>query len=78
MVGMLMEHNNVYFNDFRKYQRNEVKIFSRKCSRKCNSIIKDYQEAIIALTNTQLSKLKSTVKNKMGKILRLNKKDYED
>ena len=30
------------------------------------------------LTNTQLNKLKSAVKNKVGAILRLNKKNVED
>ena len=38
----------------------------------------NYQEAKVKLTNTQLKKLKSTVKNKAGKILRLNKKNFED
>ena len=38
----------------------------------------NYQEARVKLTNTQLKKLKSTVKNKTGKILRLNKKNFED
>ena len=38
----------------------------------------NYQEAKVKLTNTQLKKLKSTVKNKTGKILRLNKKNFED
>ena len=38
-------------------------------TRKCNSIIKDrnYQEARVKLTNTQLNKLKSAAKNKIGK-----------
>ena len=38
----------------------------------------NYQEARIKLTNTQLNKLKSAVKNKTGIILRLNKKNFED
>ena len=38
----------------------------------------NYQEAKVKLTNTQLKKLKSTVKNKKSKILRLNKKNFED
>ena len=38
----------------------------------------NYQEAKVKLTNTQLKKLKSTVKNKTSKILRLNKKNFED
>ena len=38
----------------------------------------NYQEARVKLTNTQLKKLKSTVKNKTSKILRLNKKNFED
>ena len=36
------------------------------------------QEARVKLTNTQLSKLKSTVKNKTGTILRISKKNFED
>ena len=38
----------------------------------------NYQEARVKLTNTQLKKLKYTVKNKTSKILRLNKKNFED
>ena len=38
----------------------------------------NYQEARVKLTNTQLNKLKSAAKNKSGKILRLNKKNFED
>ena len=55
-----------------KYQRNEKKIFSKKC----NSIIKmaNYQEARVKLTNTKSKKLKSAVKNKAGTILRLSKR----
>ena len=36
----------------------------------------NYQEARVKLTNTQLNKLKSAVKNKTGTILRLNKKNW--
>ena len=38
----------------------------------------NYQEARVKLTNTQLNKLRSAVKNKTGTILRLNKKNFED
>ena len=38
----------------------------------------NYQEARVKLTNTQLNKLKSAVKNKKETILRLNKKSFED
>ena len=38
----------------------------------------NYQEVKVKLTNTQLNKLKSAVKNKTGTILRLNKKNFED
>ena len=38
----------------------------------------NYQEVRVKLTNTQLNKLKSAVKNKTGTILRLNKKNFED
>ena len=38
----------------------------------------NYQETRVKLTNTQLSKLRSAVKNKTGTILRLNKKNFED
>ena len=40
--------------------------------------MENYQEARVKLTNTQLNKLKSAAKNKTGKILRLNKKNFED
>ena len=62
-----MEHNLHSLNDFRKNQRNEIKIFSRKCNR----IIKmaSYQEERVKLTNTQLNKRKSAAKNKTGTIL---------
>ena len=38
----------------------------------------NYQEARVKLTNTQSNKLKSKTKNKTGKILKLNKKNFED
>ena len=38
----------------------------------------NYQEAKVKLTNVQLSKLKSSVKNKTGTKLRINKKNSED
>ena len=38
----------------------------------------NYQEARVKLTNTQLSKLKSTAKNRTGTILKLNKRNFED
>ena len=41
-------------------------------------MITSYQEARVKLTNTQLNKLKSTAKNKIVTILRLNKKKFED
>ena len=37
-----------------------------------------YQEARVKLSNTQLNKLKSAVKNKVGTILRLANKKFED
>ena len=38
----------------------------------------NYQEAKFKLTNTRLKKLKSAAKNNTGRILRLNKKNFED
>ena len=38
----------------------------------------NYQEAKVKLTNAQLNKLKSATKNRTGKILRLNKKNFEN
>ena len=38
----------------------------------------NYQEARVKSRNTQLNKLKSAAKNKTGKILRVNKKNFED
>ena len=35
------------------------------------------QEARVKLTNTRLNKLKSEAKTKTGKMLRLNKKNFE-
>ena len=40
--------------------------------------MKNYQEAKVNLTNTQLKKLKSGAKIKTRKILRINKKNFED
>ena len=37
-----------------------------------------YQEAKVKLTNIQLNKLKSAVKNKTGAILITNKKNFQD
>ena len=37
-----------------------------------------YQEVRVKLTNTQLNKLKSAMKNKTGKILKTNKKTSKD
>ena len=37
-----------------------------------------YHEARFKLINTQLNKLKYSAKNKTGKILRLNKENFED
>ena len=38
----------------------------------------NYQEARVKLTNTQLNKLKSAAKSKIGTILKMNKKNFED
>ena len=38
----------------------------------------NYQVKIVKLTNTQLNKVKSAAKNRTGKVLRLNKKRFED
>ena len=38
----------------------------------------NYQEARVKLTNAQLNKSKSAAKYKIGTILRLNKKNFED
>ena len=37
----------------------------------------NYEEARVKLTNTQLNKLKSAVKNKTGTILRLDEKIFK-
>ena len=63
-------------NNFRKNQRNEIKIFSRKC----NSIIKttNYEGVRVKLPNTQLNKLKSAAINKTWAISKINKKNFQD
>ena len=38
----------------------------------------DYLETRVKLTNTQPNNLKSAAKTKSGKILRINKKSFED
>ena len=38
----------------------------------------NYQVKRVKLTNTQLNKVKSAAKKRTGKILRLNKKKFED
>ena len=38
----------------------------------------NYQEARVKLTNIQLNKLRSAVKNKTRTILRINKKNFQD
>ena len=38
----------------------------------------NYQEVKVKLINTQLNKVKSSVKNKTGTISRVNKKNFED
>ena len=38
----------------------------------------NYEEARVKLTNTQLSKLKSTAKIKTGTTLRITKKNFQD
>ena len=58
-----------------KNLKNQIKIFSRKC----NSIIKNGKiSRRVKLTNTQLSKLKSTAQKKTETILRLNEKKIEN
>ena len=37
----------------------------------------NYQEVRVKLTNSQLNKLKSAVKNKTGAALRINKKNFQ-
>ena len=41
-------------------------------------IVANNQEVKVKPTNTQLSKLKSAAKNKTRRILRVNKKNFED
>ena len=38
----------------------------------------NYQEARIKLTNTKIKKIKSAAKKKIGTMLRLNKKNFEN
>ena len=38
----------------------------------------NHQEARIKLTNTKIKKIKSAAKNKIGTMLRLNKKNFEN
>ena len=38
----------------------------------------NYQEARIKLTNTKIKKIKSAAKSKIGTMLRLNKKNFEN
>ena len=38
----------------------------------------NYQEAMVKLTNTQLNKLKSAAKKKIGTILKISKKNTQD
>ena len=40
--------------------------------------MRNYQEARVKLTNTQLNKLKSAAKNKIGTTLRIAKKTFQD
>ena len=40
--------------------------------------MRNYQEARIKLTNTKIKKIKSAAKNKIGTMLRLNKKNFEN
>ena len=70
-----MNTKYLYFNNFSKNQKNDIRIFSGKR----NSIIKmkNYQEAKVKLTNTQLNKLNSAAKNKTGTILRINKENVQ-
>ena len=59
--------NDQSINNFRKNQRNETKIFSRKC----NSLIKDGSNNLFKISRFE-NKLKSAVKYKTGTILRIN------
>ena len=53
---------HVWFDNFRKNERNEAKILLRKSK----SLIKIFAEARAKLKNNQLKKVKSRVKNKTG------------
>ena len=59
--------NDQSINNFRKNQRNETKIFSRKC----NSLLKDGSNNLFKISRFE-NKLKSAVKYKTGTILRIN------
>ena len=64
---------------FKQYQKKPKK--RRVLSRKCNGFIKiyrNYEEARVKLTNTQLNKLKSAARNKTRTTLRINKKNLQD
>ena len=41
-------------------------------------IMGNYQDTRVKLTNTQLNKLKSAANHKTGRILEINKKDFQD
>ena len=59
--------NDQSINNFRKNQRNETKIFSRKC----NSLLKDGSNNLFKISRFE-NKLKSVVKYKTGTIVRIN------
>ena len=59
--------NDQSINNFRKNQRNETKIFSRKC----NSLLKDGSNNLFKISRFE-NKLKSAVKYKTETILRIN------
>ena len=73
---MQMMINLFCVNNFRKNQRNYIKIFSRKC----NSVIKDGKlSRNESWTNKYtIKQIKICNKNKKGKLLRLNKEIFED
>ena len=62
-----MEQNLRLFYQFRKNQRNDIKIFK----------VINKSELNWQILN-QLNKLKSSAKNKTWKILTINKKNFED
>ena len=64
-----------FFNNFRKIQRNEVKIFSRKWTGLWK--VAGYEEPRLKLSNMQLNKLKSALKNKTGTIIGITKKAFK-